>query len=260
MDIKSSASATIKAMLTSANTSNRVTASGLPIQSQQAAVITEKSQLVLSEILPGAIYHADDPVTAQTVDVDYSKITLSRSRLNKPNHDRHVIDAMVKVNDVSERAKHLYADFKQQLEKAIPELVGKEFGFSVQQNGNFTIINNHGDLSEPEQKQLTEFINNFSGASALSAQSLKFAKASFELLEADRGYRNASSEIGKFNLTVANFSDFIDLSEIFGRAPNANWATVDLENQLNDSKADIKYNRDESETYIDGEWVKDFDW
>ena len=151
MDIKSSASATIKAMLTSANTSNRVTASGLPIQSQQAAVITEKSQLVLSEILPGAIYHADDPVTAQTVDVDYSKITLSRSRLNKPNHDRHVIDAMVKVNDVSERAKPLYADFKQQLEKAIPELVGKEFGFSVQQNGNFTIINNHGDLSEPEQ-------------------------------------------------------------------------------------------------------------
>jgi len=161
------------------------------------------------------------------------------------------------MNQTASSMKPVYADFKQQLAETYPQLAEKEFGITVKSDGSLRILDNKSQLSAQEQKDISQFINSYDGAENFSKLALEFAEASVDYVEAERGLRNASRYIGRYDLTVENFNQAFDFTPMLERELSfgATSAFAELGYQLYSSDLEETHKYAQQEKYIDGKWV-----
>lgn len=211
---------------------------------------TSKQELTAA-VKESVIYHgsAESQPPASSQKIELYRYYLDDELLKKES-----------VNNLSEKLHHIekvmgpvYNDFKQQLDQTFPQLSHKEFGITVQSDGTLTILNNKYQLNDQEQKTIEQFINNFDGSNKLSKLALQFAESSVDYVEAERGTNNASKHVGKFDLTIENFSEAFDFSAMLTMSKLSRGANWELEHQIYASNLEEKYRYGTMEKLVDGD-------
>lgn len=217
----------------------------------------------LQEISPGVIYHgADDDIPDIDRDLDISGIRLFKYH-NFSESEQDSIDRRAERNvhfgnyfQLEQQMKPLYADFKREVDDLHPELAKKDYGISVNEDGALMIVNNRNNLSEQEEQDLNDVLNNFSGATALTAMANDFAESVIKTIELDRRPDGTGITMGKFDVSKENFHDIIDLvprikENEWGNSFNA----FDIVDRQIVNKAELINNHHQVEEYISGEWI-----
>jgi len=93
------------------------------------------------------------------------------------------------------------------LEKSNPALAAKDFGFSLDAEGNLIVLERSDKLSEYEMGVLTEALNS---SHSLKTQANDFARLAMDFIKAD----HVSMGLGKFNLDMNNFHSTIDFERM----------------------------------------------
>src|SRR5690606_33774410 len=106
--------------------------------------------------------------------------------------------------DVSADLKRAYDDVSAIIPK---ELASKDWGFTVTETGEVSLIEGHDTLTEREKRDLQSLLNE----PELKAKAGNFADLVIKALELDRGGGKSSWGIGKYDLTHENFKDTIDI-------------------------------------------------
>lgn len=105
--------------------------------------------------------------------------------------------------------KFAFADFKGVLQKSHPDLAGKDFGFTLDQNGKLKVLDSSGSLSDEEITRLSALLN---AAQSLKQASSQFREASITLVKLDS--REAHNLGRSYILNKGNFASTIDLAAI----------------------------------------------
>lgn len=93
------------------------------------------------------------------------------------------------------------------LEKSNPALAAKDFGFSLDADGNLMVLERSDKLSEHEINVLTAVLND---SHTLKTRANDFARLTMEYINAD----NVSLGLGRFDLNMNNFQSTIDLERV----------------------------------------------
>ncbi|TBV03234.1 hypothetical protein DNK34_16725 [Pseudomonas dryadis] len=188
------------------------------------------------------IYHpgSEDPVDRGDFDV-YQKT--GRPASNYAIRAEPVVLAELGAVQIS--LASAYTDFQKALAATDPDLVEKNFGFSVSQNGHLVAVN-AGSLSQDQIQRLETALN---ASSRLVKAANSFARLSMEFVAASAVY-----EYGKFHLDLDNYASTIDLGRALGVGAqsgqdrfNGQW---DIQLWRNGEK---RY--DGWEKLVDGQWV-----
>tara|TARA_R110001599_G_scaffold36463_3_gene114306 strand:- start:550 stop:1245 length:696 start_codon:yes stop_codon:yes gene_type:complete len=104
------------------------------------------------------------------------------------------------------------------LEKSNPALAAKDFGFSLDADGNLMVLERSDELSELELNVLTEVLN---GSHSLKTHANDFARLAMDFIKAD----HVSMGLGKFNLDMNNFHSTIDFERMldYEQTGSARW-------------------------------------
>lgn len=156
--------------------------------------------------------------------------------------------------------------FIEKSSKEAPDLVNSNWGFSINSDGNLSVI---GKLNKNDKTNLNRLLNE---SGELQKLSRDFSGLLIKTLELDRGPAKRSSTIGKFDLTAENFSEIIDLKNYLDspfqggstsyladkndvKSLYLNQSILNLGEQLA-SKAEIKYDKGIVDKYDfdTGEW------
>lgn len=215
----------------------------------------------LQEISPGVIYHgADEDHPDIDRDLDISGIRLFKYH-NFSESEQDSIDRRAERNmhfrnyfQLEQQMKPLYADFKSEVDDLHPELAKKGYGISVNEDGALMIVNNRNNLSEQEEQELNDVLNNFSGATALTAMANDFAESVIKTVELDRRPDGTGIRMGKFDVSKENFHEIVDLVPAI---KENEWgdAFIDLVDKQIANKAELLNNHHQVEEYIRGEWI-----
>jgi len=106
--------------------------------------------------------------------------------------------------DVSADLKRAYDDVAAIIPK---ELASKDWGFTVTETGEVSVIEGDDTLTAREKRDLQSILNE----PELKARAGDFAELVIKALELDRGGGKSTWGIGKYDLTHANFKDTIDI-------------------------------------------------
>jgi len=102
----------------------------------------------------------------------------------------------------------IYQDFMLELRTTSPSLAQKDWGFSVDENDKLVVS---GDITEDERIYLEEKLNE-------NEELVRLAKDMPDILikgmEYDRGNDGKGQYWGKYDVTVENFKDIIDVKEL----------------------------------------------
>src|SRR5690606_28306973 len=174
----------------------------------------QKVAAAKSQITESVLYHASDEYILSS-----SKVTGNKAKIYQMVFEdnftetpaerfKRKTEAMALLNnglaDVSADLKRVYDRVVEGLPK---ELVNKDWGFSVTENGKITLTEGHDKLTDREKHVLEHRLNDKSLESAAAS----FADLVIRALELDRGQGKSSAGIGRYNLTRSNFNDTIDL-------------------------------------------------
>lgn len=114
--------------------------------------------------------------------------------------------------------KSAWDQIRVDLEKSNPALAVKDFGFSLDADGNLMVLERRDELSEHEVNVLTEVLNS---SYSLKTRANDFARLAMDFIKAD----HVSMGLGKFNLDMNNFDSTIDFERMldYEQTGSARW-------------------------------------
>jgi len=114
--------------------------------------------------------------------------------------------------------KSTWDQIRADLEKSNPALAAKDFGFSLDADGNFVVLERNDKLNEHDMYTLTEALN---GSASLKMLASDFARLTMEYVKAD----HITQGLGKFDLNMSNFHSTIDLEKVldYEQTGTARW-------------------------------------
>lgn len=115
-----------------------------------------------------------------------------------------------------------------------PDIVTKDWDFSIDENNEITIINN-GDLTEEEQIWLQEELDH----PYLVVEVMEMRDLMIKAIKTERGQDGYSTQVGRYDLTTENYSEIIHMREYL-TDNNGKLGITELVSQLS-QRAEDKY-------------------
>lgn len=124
----------------------------------------------------------------------------------------------VQLGETQRAMKSAWDQIHVDLEKSNPALAAKDFGFSLDADGNLMVLERSDELSEHEIHTLTEVLND---SYSLKTRANDFALLAMDFIKAD----HVSMGLGKFNLDMNNFHSTIDFERMldYEQTGSARW-------------------------------------
>ena len=224
--------------------------------------LIESKKIGLNDISPSVVYHGGDeshPEIDRNIDISEMKLlryknfhesdSVREKRISERNSMRP------KLASLQDEMKPLYKDFKQQVTSVFPDLADKEYGITVDGEGELAIINK-GNLNVSQQDILNGFLNRFNGSSAFKQLANEHVEATVNWIELDRKPDNTGEWIGKFDVSKENYHKVIDLASIFKEDETG--MDYSLKNSVMNqvfSKAELSDYTHQVDEYVNGEWI-----
>lgn len=121
------------------------------------------------------------------------------------------------IRGLGEVSGDLRRGYDEAVSKLSPELLKKDWGFSVRE-GRLVLIEGRDRLSEAERSAL------ISALAGLESLANDVANTVIRLLELDRGMDGVSKSIGRFDVSQQNFADIVDLrAYLLSHGPDAKY-------------------------------------
>lgn len=177
-----------------------LTASG---QAIAPAPLTDTAEAALANAAPAAVYHPSE--AAQPLAQPLEAIDTWVGRSASPELPR--------FEKLFEGAQSVLKAAVERFKAALPaDLAGKKFGFTVEADDRWKVIDTAGQLSRADIQRLTDLLNQ---ASDLKPAAIKFRDATIDLLDADSPW--SGNLMGYYSLTQENFAATFDLAALFNR-------------------------------------------
>lgn len=166
---------------------------------------TEKLAQIAAQSTPAAVYHPSDetPATGEVIEA----VTTWVGRTHQ-SADYAVVSK--RLDNAYQWVKSTFETFKSSLEINEPGLAAKQWGFTVDQDGNLKVLNTAGELNSSDVKRLTQILN---GSDALKNASNAFMLATTEIVKADAVW--GGGYMGRYKVTTDNFQDAVDVAAMF---------------------------------------------
>lgn len=162
--------------------------------------------------------------------------------------EKRITDSFQVELDIMNANFHMYESrksFKAEASAVFPELSSKDFGLSVDANGDLMILNNRGKLTGEQHSQLTSLLQNSSHYSTLKRYANDIMDASIRWTEAKNGTETMDSfHDGGVNL-ILNKQNFHKTYDFFSEK-----STLDL---LNSAPKELHTHK--VTVYKSGQWV-----
>lgn len=186
---------------------------------QLSSLHTSATKVERAETSIGSIVDQVTPTIASTVvDVNYPE---SHAPVTSGEHlEVYGIEARnvykvheetsklsVQLGATQREMKSAWDQIHANLEKSNPALAAKDFGFSLDAEGNLMVLERSDKLSEHEMRVLTETLNS---SHTLTTRANDFARLAMDFIKAD----HVSLGLGKFNLDMDNFHSTIDFERM----------------------------------------------
>jgi|GEM_PF-3651426 len=159
-------------------------------------------------VMPSAVYHGskEDSIAVYQGAAD---ITLREGvfETEEDRLDRHAIIGSLPV-EVAENSASLKFAFDAAAEAMSPELLSKDWGFSVT-DGELVALQGHDDLSESERKTIFDTLSEFSVDVLSDALASNFVAG----VNAIRGPYETGRGIARYDITEQNFGEIVDLRD-----------------------------------------------
>ncbi|RON43183.1 hypothetical protein BK666_18975 [Pseudomonas frederiksbergensis] len=158
-------------------------------------------------LTPGVIYHPSNPSPSQPTEPGTPLVAvityIGRTEPTKDFPAAH--DRLMAAHD---NLKTTYMQFLDDLKNIDPALEEKDFGFTVDPQGQLKATSLSGSISTEDLSRLSDFMNQ---SGALKDAANEYAKSSFDFVKEDREYLGT----GGFVLNKDNFEKTIDLGQLF---------------------------------------------
>ncbi len=171
-----------------------------------------------NESIKSAVAQVTPTIPSTKVDLNYPASHAPVSSLEplsiygiEARNVKTVHEETSKLNKVMEATqngmKSVWDQLRTDLEKSNPALATKDFGFSLDADGNFVVLERSDTLSENDMRTLTETLNE---SVSLKMLANDFARLTMEYVKADY----VSQGLGKFDLNMSNFHSTIDFERM----------------------------------------------
>jgi hypothetical protein len=178
-----------------AQTSQQAASHTLSAAPNSAQALQEQAQ----QLQASAVYRQAEDIP----DVTYAKFKITIN--NAKGGDTEVMNRIAKeVNsDIFPAMQGAWKDFRQSLTHIVPDLAGKDFGFTVDKNGSLMVTENSDRLDPSQKEQLSRLMNQ---SSSLKNSADRYAQKLIEYTAA-----GGSFDYGRYHLDMENFNKSIDI-------------------------------------------------
>jgi hypothetical protein len=153
------------------------------------------------EVQASAVYTPSDDAT----DVTYSHLKLSVQSGHSYGSSEKFTETSSEMHSAFRGMKSAWNAFRQTLATSAPDLIKKDFSFSVDKNGDMMAVNSHGDLTATQVVQLSELMNK---SAALKSATKNFADRTIDYAN------NGGSPLTRVDLNMANFHKSLDIGTL----------------------------------------------
>ncbi|MFJ2685678.1 hypothetical protein ACIOYV_18295 [Pseudomonas sp. NPDC087342] len=160
-----------------------------------------------TQLTPGVIYHPSNPSPSQPSDPGTPMVAID-VYVGRTEPTKDFPAAHDRLMAAHEYLKTSYMQFLDDLKNIDPTLEEKDFGFTVDPQGQLKATSPTGSVSAEDLARLTEYMNQ---SDALKDAANEYASSSFEYVKEDREYLGT----GGFILNKDNFEKTIDLGQLF---------------------------------------------
>lgn len=155
----------------------------------------------------GVIYHPSNPSPSQPTEPVIPMVAIDYY-VGRTEPTKDFPAAQDRLLAAHNNLKSTYMQFLDDLKSVEPDLEEKDFGFTVDPQGNLKATSPSGSVSADELARLTDYMNQ---SSALKDAANEYASSSFDYVKEDREYLGT----GGFILNKDNFEKTIDLGQLF---------------------------------------------
>ncbi|KTC64111.1 hypothetical protein AO262_18360 [Pseudomonas fluorescens ABAC62] len=163
-----------------------------------AQPLADAAKEALANAAPAAIYHPSETAGTAPEAVD-TWVGRPQSRDFPRLAEIHT--------DAFNSLKSSFKAFESQLSANAPDLAGKQYGFTVEADGNLKVLDSDSQLSSSDTQRLTDLLNKSLG---LKTTAVAFRDASIDVVDADSVW----SGLAYYSLTNENFAKSIDLAPL----------------------------------------------
>ena len=167
------------------------------------APLTDTAEAALANAAPAAVYHPSE--AAQTLAQPLEAIDTWVGRSASPELPR--------FEKLFEGAQSVLKAAVERFKAALPaDLAGKKFGFTVEADDRWTVLDTAGQLSPSDTQRLSDLLNQ---SRDLKPASIQYREATIDMLDADSPW--SGNLMGYYSLTQENFAATLDLAALFNR-------------------------------------------